>query len=196
MTNFSFAAQSELESSTDLALAAEQVTSAVSGLAGAQERTVDLLASHDSALVRSCRPGHLTGSALVVDSVGERVLLLFHSKLQKWLQPGGHADGDANLAAVALREATEETGIWGLRVVVPAIDLDIHRVDPPAEDSHEHHDLRFLVIAPPNAIVDANHESQGSQWVTAEELAKIDVDEGTRRLAAAGLAVAAQYFLA
>ena len=82
--------------------------------------------AHPDALWRSCAEGHLTGSALVVDAAAERVLLLFHRKVRRWLQPGGHVDGDANLAGVALREATEETGIEGLRVVVPAIDLDIH----------------------------------------------------------------------
>ncbi len=190
--HYRFAEADELNESDDLALARGQVGTAVDGKVDAESETLALLADHDDALVRTCRPGHLTGSAFVVDSTGTRTLLLFHTKLQMWLQPGGHADGDANLAGVALREAHEETGIEGLRVVVPPIDLDIHRVDPPKEDAHNHHDLRFLVVAPADATLATNHESQGAQWVTAEELVDIDVDDGTRRMAQTGLAAAAQ----
>src|SRR5436189_5059843 len=66
---------------------------------------------HPDALLRTCTAGHFTGSALVVHDDRERVLLLLHTKAGLWLQPGGHADGQADLSAVALREATEETGI-------------------------------------------------------------------------------------
>lgn len=188
---YRFATPDELGESDSLDLARGQVDQAVDGKDGAEEETLKLLSDHEDALVRTCRPGHLTGSAFVVDSSGQKILLLFHTKLQMWLQPGGHADGDGNLAGVALREATEETGIEGLRVVVPPIDLDIHRVDPPKEDAHNHHDLRYLVIAPADATLATNHESQGAQWVTAAELESIDVDDGTRRMAKTGLAAAA-----
>jgi len=134
-------------------------------------------------LDRTCRPGHLTGSALVVDPSNRRVLVLFHTKLQRWLQPGGHADGDGDLARVALREATEETGIEGLRVVEPAVDLDVHVVEPPAEDVHEHHDVRFLVVAPPGAVPVGNYESEALRWVSADELPALGADEGLLRLA-------------
>jgi 8-oxo-dGTP pyrophosphatase MutT (NUDIX family) len=116
--------------------------------------------------------------------------VLFHTKLQIWVQPGGHADGDANLAAVALREAHEETGIDGLRIRPVALDLDIHRVDPPAEDAHDHYDVRFLVIAPHDAVIAANHESQDQRWVTLEELRSRGVDEGLTRMAGRGFALA------
>ena len=148
---------------------------------------LDLLASHPDALDRRGRPGHITGSALVVDPATGRVLLLFHAKLQRWLQPGGHADGDGNLAHVALREATEETGIEGLRVVTPAIDLDIHEVRPPAEDAHLHHDVRFLVIAPVGAAPVGNHESEALRWVDPGRLDEYELDDGTHRMIQAGL---------
>lgn len=149
-----------------------------------------LLASTPEPLLRTNRPGHLTGSAFVVDSTGQRTLMLLHAKLGIWVQPGGHADGDANLAAVALREAAEETGIVGLAVRPAAIDIDIHVVDPPAEDAHEHHDIRFLIVAPPEAELAANHESTDQRWVTFDELPELGVDEGLLRLAAAGFALA------
>lgn len=149
-----------------------------------------LIASRPQPLDRTERPGHLTGSALVVDAAATRTLMLFHTKLQIWVQPGGHADGDANLPAVALREAEEETGIEGLRIWPVALDLDIHRVAPPKEDAHDHYDVRFLVIAPAEAEVVANHESQDQRWVDLEELATLGVDPGTERMAARGLELA------
>ena len=154
----------------------------------ARDRLLALLDGHPDALFRTCRPGHITGSALVVDAGERRILVLFHTKLQRWLQPGGHADGDGDLARVALREATEETGIAGLRVVGSAVDLDIHVVDPPAEDAHEHHDVRFLVVAPPGAVAVGNHESEALRWVARSELEALGVDDGLLRLADRALA--------
>lgn len=160
------------------------------GLADARRRMEALLDSRPRPLDRVERPGHFTGSALVVHADLERTLVLFHAKLQIWVQPGGHADGDANLAAVALREASEETGIEGLRMWPTPVDLDIHRVDPPSEDAHLHHDVRFVVLAPPGAVIDANHESEAQRWVRPAELADLGADAGLQRLAVTGLAVA------
>lgn len=154
-----------------------------------RRRVLDLLDGHGEQLAdRRTAPGHLTGSALVVDDRREHVLVLLHTKLQRWLQPGGHADGDHELAGVALKEATEETGIVGLRVLVPAVDLDVHQVDHGDElGQHLHLDLRFVVVAPPEAEVVGNHESQGLRWVTLEQLEELADEEGLVRLARAGL---------
>ncbi len=149
-----------------------------------------LLKQRPAPLDRRERPGHFTASALLVNASRDRVLLLHHSKLRIWVQPGGHADGNANLMAVALSEATEETGITGLRIWGAAIDLDIHRVDPPNEDSHLHYDVRFLALAPASAVVDTNHESTAHRWAAPEELATLGVDPGLHRLAETGLALA------
>ena len=149
-----------------------------------------LLAQRPAPLDRRERPGHFTASALLVNASRDRALLLHHSKLRIWVQPGGHADGNANLLAVALSEATEETGIAGIRIWGTAIDLDIHRVDPPNEDAHLHYDVRFLALAPPAAVVDANHESTDQRWAALEDLASLGVDPGLHWLAENGLALA------
>ena len=173
----------ELASSKDLVVARELLARFDDDLGDRYRRLID---SHPDACQRTCRPGHLTGSALVVDSAGANTLLMLHAKLGRWLQPGGHADGDANLAAVALREATEETGIDALRIWPQPLHLDIHKVDPPGEDTHLHYDVRFLVQAPADAEPKPNHESTDMRWVPLDALADLIGDPGLLRLAELG----------
>lgn len=153
-----------------------------------RERILAFVDAHPDALHRRCLEGHLTGSAMVVDPETRRFLFMLHAKLGRWLQPGGHADGDAELPDVALREATEETGIAGLQIVTPAIDLDIHRVEPPGEQPHLHLDVRYLALAPPGAVANGNHESRELRWVGLADLADLALDPGTIRLAHRALA--------
>ena len=180
----------QLRASDDLADARRALEAAAIDPDAERHRVavLEFLDVHADALHRTCRNGHLTGSALVVDDAGERFVLLHHRKLQRWLQPGGHCDGDANLAAVALREATEETGMAGLRVDPVAVDVDVHEVDPPAEGPHLHLDVRYLVVAPPGAELAGNHESTDIRWVGVDDLDALDVDDGLRRLVRHGLA--------
>jgi 8-oxo-dGTP pyrophosphatase MutT (NUDIX family) len=183
-----------LAPSADLARARETVAAfdaPDAQQAAVQREVLAFVDAHPDALERSCDEGHLTGSAVVVDPAREQVLLLFHRKLQRWLQPGGHVDGDANLAGAALREAVEETGIDDLVVVVEPLDLDIHEVRPPGEASHLHLDVRYLVLAPPGAVERGNHESEALRWVAVDELGTLDLDEGTVRLVRRGLRGAA-----
>jgi 8-oxo-dGTP pyrophosphatase MutT (NUDIX family) len=183
----------ELDPSSDLAVARAAVLGALAGDDAHEANRARILAfidAHPDALHRSCLEGHLTGSAAVIDPDRRRMLLLLHAKVQRWLQPGGHADGDANLANVAIREASEETGIEGLIVVTPAVDLDVHVFHnaKAAEPDHLHLDVRHLVLAPSGAVAVGNHESEGLVWVTEAELAGYDVDPGTHRMAAAAFA--------
>ena len=179
-----------LAPSSDLATALGHIETALPGdptheahRAGMRE----FLATHPDALDRTCGDGHLTGSAMVVDPATGRFLLMLHAKLGRWFQPGGHADGNATLPGVAWREATEETGVVGLTLAVPAIDLDIHEVAPP-HGPHLHLDVRYLALAPPDAVPVRNHESLDLRWAALDELAGLGCDPGTHRMAAAALA--------
>ncbi|MCC5952369.1 MAG: NUDIX domain-containing protein [Acidimicrobiia bacterium] len=145
-----------------------------------------LAALGPAALDRSTRPAHLTASVVVVDQHELRLLVLHHTKLARWLQPGGHADGDTDLVAVATREMVEETGLVGAEVLVPAIHLDVHEVRPPREDPHLHFDVRFAAVAPSTALR-ANHESTAQRWVTPPELVALGADPGLLVAAARAL---------
>lgn len=179
-----------LAPSGDLELARRFVLGADDGAPGTRDRILRFLDGHPDALLRSCGEGHLTGSAAVVDGIRREVVVLHHAKVRRWLQPGGHADGDANLAAVALREASEETGIDGLRVAVPAIDLDVHEFVAAGEPTHLHLDVRFVVLAPPGASTAGNAESTELRWVAPERLSALGADPGLVRLAHRALDVA------
>jgi 8-oxo-dGTP pyrophosphatase MutT (NUDIX family) len=147
--------------------------------------------THPDALHRSCVEAHLTGSAIVIDDSRERTLLMLHAKIGKWLQPGGHADGEGHLGTVALTEALEETGIEGLTLATPAVDCDVHVIPArPKEPEHRHLDLRYLVVAPPDAVVVGNHESHELRWVTMGELESLAQDRSLVRLARAGFEAA------
>jgi len=139
----------------------------------------DFVARHSDPFDRRIGEGHLTGSAIVISADGARTLLLHHRKLDRWLQPGGHADpGETAGEEVALREALEETGLAGLVLHGKAprpLDVDVH--DIPArgdEPAHQHLDLRYLVVAPAGAAFSRSpEETQDMRWVSWEEAAAL-----------------------
>ena len=135
---------------------------------------LDLL-HHPDAFLRTHLPGHITGSAWIVDPSKEFVLLTHHAKLNKWLQPGGHADGDENVLHVAQREAREETGLAELILIQNEIfDVDIH-VIPLRKDfpEHLHYDVRFIFQAERNKLLLLTDESHALAWVHVNDLPKL-----------------------
>jgi len=149
-------------------------------------RMLALLDSTPDCFLRTSFPGHFTGSALVVSADGSRTLLHHHRKLDRWLQFGGHCDGDENIVRVAQREALEESGIEGLILASPRpFDLDIHPIPArPTEPAHEHFDVRYVLIAPENATFVTSEESHELRWFTPDETLPLNLDTGLRRLIA------------
>lgn len=133
---------------------------------------------------RECKPGHITGSAWIVDASNQCALLTHHRKLGRWLQPGGHADGDADILRVAWREAKEETGIERLEPVSREIfDVDVHPI-PATQDvpAHRHFDIRFAFVAPPGATLRPSSESFSLAWVKLECLDDYSNEESLMRM--------------
>ena len=136
--------------------------------------------------LRSCVPGHVTGSAWILSADTTRVILVQHRKLGRWLQPGGHADGDADPLRVALREAEEETGLEGLAPLAGdrlPLDVDVHPIPARGDEpAHLHHDIRFLLVAAAEAEPRVSAESTAVRWVERERLADLVTDASVLRL--------------
>jgi 8-oxo-dGTP pyrophosphatase MutT (NUDIX family) len=140
------------------------------------------LAEYPDGMWKVCGQGHLTAGALVVDPVGGRVLLTLHRKLRRWLQMGGHCEpGDATVADVALREATEESGIAGLVL----LDGGPARLDRHLTPCAWHLDVQYVAVAPPGAVEAISEESLDLRWFDYDEVASV-ADESVRRLTARG----------
>lgn len=133
---------------------------------------LDHLALRPDGMWKACEAGHLTASALVVDPERGRVLLTLHRKLRMWLQMGGHCEpGDATLAAAALREATEESGISGLTLLgAGPVVLDRHPIPAPC---HWHLDVQYAALAPSGAAERISEESLDLRWFAYDEVAGV-----------------------
>lgn len=142
------------------------------------------LLSNPDCYLRTHLPGHLTGSGWITDASHNHVLLVHHAKLNKWMQPGGHADGEENILSVALKEAEEETGIKKLKVYkrIP-FDLDIHII-PARNDfpEHLHYDIRFLLEANMQDEVIISEESHDVKWVALKELERYTTSRSVLRM--------------
>ncbi len=127
--------------------------------------------------------GHLTGSAWVVNADFTRVVLLFHGKLGRWVQPGGHCDEESDVLGVAQREVWEETGLKTEPVGDKIFDVDVHEIpeywNTPA---HLHFDVRFLLGADDLQLPVCSDESREVRWVSLEEAGNLSDEESIRRM--------------
>ena len=184
----------DLPSGGSISQAQKEVRNALSSSSEsdlAREKILEFITEHNDALHRTCVEGHLTGSAMIIESSYERVLVMLHKKLGIWLQPGGHADGEGYLSNVAFREAFEETGINNLALWTTAIDCDVHKIPEFGDEKeHFHFDLTYHLLAPEKAVIKRNHESTDMRWVTLEELKALTGEERLQRIARLGIELA------
>ena len=115
--------------------------------------------------------GHITGSAWLVNN-HHQVLLTYHKKLHKWIQLGGHADGNPSILDVALKEAKEESGIFDLKLISDAVfDIDIHLIPANSkESSHYHYDIRYLISAGDVKQFKMSNESISMAWIDIKDI--------------------------
>lgn len=151
-------------------------------------RFLAFVAAHADCLLRTCVPGHITASAWILSVDGRRCLLTHHRKLDRWLQLGGHVDGEEHVERGALREAEEESGMHGFTLVrwtgdlVP-LDLDVHPIPARGEEPrHEHWDVRFLLRAPAGQPLRISSESKDLRWCSAAELVACTREDSVLRL--------------
>ena len=152
-----------------------------------RQRFLDFVRPDPSTVWREHAGGHVTASALVVDAAAERVLLCLHGRIKRWVQVGGHIEpADTTIAGAALREATEESGILGLRISEAPIGLDVHHVHCSGGPSL-HYDVRYAAIAPAGAVEMVSAESSALGWFAPDALPE-PLADATESLVAPALA--------
>jgi 8-oxo-dGTP pyrophosphatase MutT (NUDIX family) len=130
-------------------------------------RFKSLLRNFENCYKRSLLTGHITASAWISNKTGTSAVLVHHKKLNRWLQPGGHADGDENVLNVASKEAQEETGLKSLKLIGDKIfDIDIHLIPKHGNiQAHYHYDIRFLFVADDTEDYVISDESNELKWI-------------------------------
>jgi 8-oxo-dGTP pyrophosphatase MutT (NUDIX family) len=150
----------------------------------ARQRIIAFVESTPACFDRAHLPGHITGSAWLIDESAGRVLLTHHRKLDKWLQLGGHCDGDADVLNVALKEAVEESGIAEITAVSPDIfDLDVHPIPARGDiPEHLHYDIRFLCRIHGDPAYLVSDESHELAWLTPDAILQMHVGQSILRM--------------
>jgi 8-oxo-dGTP pyrophosphatase MutT (NUDIX family) len=154
--------------------------------AGFLQRSIDFIEDHEDCFYRELWPAHVTGSTWVVNPQRSHVLMLHHKKHDQWFQPGGHADGQSDIMAVALRETQEETGLSENSIKLLAediFDVDIHAIPAMGKDpAHEHIDVRFLIEIDDDLVVPGNDESHQVIWVPLYHVSRYNNNRSTYRM--------------
>ena len=146
------------------------------------DRFVDFVERNVDCFDRSNLEGHVTGSAWLVSPDGKRVLLTHHKKLGRWLQLGGHADGESDVLLVSQREAEEESGLKLEQLDKNIFDIDSHKIPASGDEpGHLHFDARFLFKALDLQFI-VSSESRDLQWVDVSDLERFSKEWSVIRM--------------
>jgi hypothetical protein len=144
-----------------------------------KDKMLDFLNLHEDCFERSLSVGHFTGSCWLVNHDGTKFLLALHRKIGRWLQLGGHADCDPDLARVSLKEAREESGLQHIELLSEEIfDIGVHLIPEYQKiPAHYHYDVRFLMRASdPQKHIKISDESDDLRWF--DEVSALPPDSG------------------
>jgi 8-oxo-dGTP pyrophosphatase MutT (NUDIX family) len=136
-----------------------------------KEQILTFIDEHKDCFERTLQVGHITASCWLVSDDNSRALLTHHKKLNKWIQLGGHCDGESDVLAVALKEAQEESGISSIEPVsIEIFDIAVH-INPAHknEPEHYHYDIRFLLKVVGNQDFVVSDESHNLMWIDKDK---------------------------
>lgn len=148
------------------------------------DRFSNFVSVNEDCFQRTLKEGHVTGSAWVVDRAGKKVLLTHHRKLDRWLQMGGHADGESDVLSVALREVEEESGLREVEPISNEIfDIDIHLIPKRGNEAeHFHYDIRFALMNLGSEEYIVSEESHDLRWINISEVSELTEEESMLRM--------------
>jgi len=147
------------------------------------EQFLQFVQAQPDCFKRELSIGHITASVWIVNHSMNRSLLTHHAKIHKWLQPGGHCDGETDVVLSALRELDEETGLKNIRLMEGIFDLDVHTIAAYKDElEHLHFDVRFLVLADEEEQILISDESNDLQWFHLHEIPTANPSRSLQRM--------------
>jgi len=146
-------------------------------------QTIDFVKANKDCFNNDNLPGHITGSAFILNKSKDKALFTLHKKLNKWLQLGGHSDGNSDIFQTVIREAKEESGIQEINFLQKELfDVDIHEIPKSKKMvKHLHFDLRFLLIAESSKFK-ISEESILLKWIPLEKISEFNNEQSILRM--------------
>lgn len=145
---------------------------------------IKMLEDHKDIFVRDNTIAHMTASAWVVNQSHDQVLMAYHNIYDSWSWLGGHADGETDLAYVALKEVGEESGVTGGKIIsdgifsIEILTVDGHERRGQYVGSHLHLNVTYLVeVNQSQPLIHQPDENSDVAWFDLEEAIKASSEE-------------------